>query len=334
MIGFSYTNKRENIMQPRVFITRTIAQFALKRISEVCQVDLWDGEMPPPNAILADRVQGVDGILSMITDRIDATIMNAAGAQLKVISNMAVGYNNIDVPTAKARDIAIGNTPGVLKDATADLTMALLLAAARRIPESIDYVRTGEWRTWHPEQLLGRDLAGAALGIVGFGRIGQAVAKRARAFGMTILTYSPSLTAEAAAAQGAMLCDLTTLLKSADFVSLHTPLNQQTLHLINLDTLALMKPSAILINTSRGKVVDQAALYTALSTGMISGAALDVTDPEPMRDDDPLLMLNNVLVLPHIGSATVQTRERMALIAADNLIAGVTGAPLPHQVAV
>ncbi|MDX2137437.1 MAG: D-glycerate dehydrogenase [Chloroflexota bacterium] len=319
-------------MQPRVFITRTIAQSALKRISEVCQVDLWDGEMPPPNAILADRVQGVDGVLSMITDRIDANIIHAAGAPLKVISNMAVGYNNIDVATAKARGIAVGNTPGVLTDATADLTMALLLAAARRIPESIDYVRSGEWRTWHPEQLLGRDLAGASLGIVGFGRIGQAVAQRARAFGMIILAYSPSLTADAAAAQGATLCDLTTLLKTADFVSLHTPLNQATLHLINLDTLALMKPNAILINTSRGRVVDQSALYTALTTGMIGGAALDVTDPEPMHDDDPLLMLNNVLVLPHIGSATHQTRERMALIAADNLIAGVTGSPLPYSV--
>jgi len=319
-------------MQPRVFITRTIAQLALRRIADVCQVDVWDGEMPPPNAILADRVQGVDGILSMITDRIDSTVMNAAGAQLKVISNMAVGYNNVDVATAHARGIAVGNTPGVLTDATADLTMALLLAAARRIPESIDYVRSGEWRTWHPEQLLGRDLAGASLGIVGFGRIGQAVAKRARAFGMSIFACSPSLTADAAALHGVTLCDLTTLLKTADFVSLHTPLNKETMHLINLDTLALMKPGAILINTSRGKVVDQAALYTALSTSMIGGAALDVTDPEPMRDDDPLLMLNNVLVLPHIGSATHQTRERMALIAADNLIAGVTGKELPHRV--
>jgi glyoxylate reductase len=320
-------------MKPRIFITRRIAATALEQIADMCELEMWEGEMPPPYPILADRVRGVEGILSMITDRIDASLMDTAGASLKVISNMAVGYNNIDVAAAKARGIAIGNTPGVLTDATADITMALLLAAARRIVESVDFVRAGEWRTWHPDLLVGRDLSGATLGIVGYGRIGQAVARRARGFDMHILAYSPSLTDAEAAAAGVVRADLPDLLVQSDFVSLHTPLTHETYHLMNADTLALMKPDAILINTSRGGVVDQSALYTALTLGTIGGAALDVTDPEPIPEDHPLLTLTNVTILPHIGSATRHTREQMALIAAANLIAGVNGQSLPHAVA-
>ncbi|MCC6615833.1 MAG: D-glycerate dehydrogenase [Anaerolineae bacterium] len=317
---------------PKVFITRAIAPSALSRIETVCEVDLWDGEMPPPYSILCDRVRGVDGLFSMITDRIDAGVYEAAGASLKVVSNMAVGYNNIDVAAAQARGIAIGNTPGVLTDATADLTLALLLAAARRIVEGVEYVRAGEWRTWHPNLLAGRDLNGATLGIVGFGRIGRAVAHRAQAFGLRILAYSPSLTDEEAARFSVTPASIETILSEADFVSLHCPLTPETRHLIDAQALTQMKDDAILINTSRGPVVDQAALYAALKEGRIGGAALDVTDPEPMPDDDPLLLLPNVIVIPHLGSATTQTREKMALMAADNLIAGVTGQPLPNAV--
>lgn len=319
-------------MSPHVFITRQIAPAALERIAQVCDVDVWEGEMPPPYAVLADRARGADGMLTMITDRIDGAVMDAAGGSLRVISNMAVGYNNIDVAAAQARGIAIGNTPGVLTNATADLTMALLLAWARRIVEGVEYIRAGEWRTWHPDQLLGRDLAGATLGILGFGRIGQAVARRALAFDMQVIAYSPSLTEGDAQAAGVRRVAAETLLREADFVSIHTPYSRQTHHLINAEALALMKPTAVLINTSRGGVVDQAELTLALERGLIAGAALDVTDPEPMREDDPLLQLNNVIVVPHIGSATQQTRERMALMAADNLIAGVSGRPLPNAV--
>ena len=316
----------------RVFITRAIAPSALERIAAVCTVDLWEGEMPPPYSIICNRVSGVDGLLSLITDRIDGGVYDAAGSSLKVVSNMAVGYNNVDVVAAQARGIAVGNTPGVLTDATADLAMALLLASARRIVEGVEYVRAGEWRTWHPNLLVGRDLSGATLGIIGFGRIGRAVARRAQGFGMRVLAYSPSLSEEDAQNAGVTCADIDTILRESDFVSLHCPLIPETRHLIDGDALSRMKSSAILINTSRGPVVDQTALYEALQDGRIGGAALDVTDPEPMPDDDPLLLLPNAIVIPHLGSATAQTREKMALIAADNLIAGVTGQPLPHAV--
>lgn len=318
-------------MKPSVFVTRSIPEPALERLAAACEVDLWQDEMPPPYETLIARASGKDGILCMLTDRIDAHFMDSA-AGLKVISQMAVGYDNIDVSAARERGIAIGNTPGVLTDATADTAFALLLACARRLPEGAAYVRDGHWKTWHPTVLLGRDLTGATLGIVGFGRIGQAVARRARGFGMRILAYSPSLTDETAAAHDVERAELKTLLAESDFVSVHTPLNANTRHLINRDTLRQMKPTAILINTSRGGVVDQAALLDALSQGIIGGAGLDVTDPEPLPADHPLLSLPNILIVPHIGSATIGTRTKMALMAADNLIAGVRGQPLPNAV--
>jgi glyoxylate reductase len=319
-------------MKPRVFVTRPIPDVGLERIRQECDMDMWEGEMPLAYDALRERVRGVEGILSLLTDRIDAPMMSAAGPQLKVISQMAVGYDNIDVSAAQIRGIHLGHTPGVLTEGTADLAFALLLAAARRIVEGEDYIRAGNWKTWSPKVLLGRDLTGATLGIVGFGRIGQAVAHRAAGFDMKILAYSPHLTAEQAAAHHATLVELPNLLRQSDFVSVHTPLNDQTRHLINRDTLALMKPTAILINTARGGVVDQKALYEAMKNGVIGGAALDVTDPEPMPPSDPLLALPNVTIVPHIGSATIHTRDKMALMAAENLIAGVTGRPLPHRV--
>ena len=251
-------------MKPNVFVSRAIPQ--LDRLQDVCTVDVWQDELPPPYATLLERVRGVDGLLCMLTDRIDAALMDAAGSSLKVISQMAVGYDNIDVTAAHARGIAVGNTPGVLTETTADLAFALLLAAARRIVEGVRYVEDGKWITWHPTAMLGHDVTGATLGIVGLGRIGRAVAQRAAAFDMTILAASPHLTDEAAAQAGAQRVELDDLLRRADFVSLHCPLTPQTRHLINRDTLALMQPSAILINTTRGAVVDQAALYEALVT--------------------------------------------------------------------
>jgi glyoxylate reductase len=222
----------------------------------------------------------------------------------------------------------VGNTPGVLTEATADLTFALLLAAARRIVEGTQYIRNGEWKTWEPETLLGADLTGATLGIIGWGRIGQAVAKRASGFDMRIITHSRSPISE----DGVEQVDFDTLLAESDFVSLHTPLTPETRHLINRDALRKMKRTAILINTARGPIVDQEALYDALTDGTIAYAALDVTDPEPMKPDHPLLSLPNLTIVPHIGSASIHTRNRMAEIAADNLLAGISGKPLRHQV--
>lgn len=282
--------------------------------------------------MLTERVRGVDGILCMLTDRIDAALMDAAGSSLKVISQMAVGYDNIDVPAARKRGIVLGHTPGALTETTADLAFALLMASARRLVEGVQYVHDGNWKTWHPMTLLGQEVTGATVGIVGLGRIGKAFAKRAAGFDMKILAYGRHLTDTDAANCGAERVEMDELLKRSDYVSLHCPLSAETRHLINRATLARMKPSAILINTTRGGVIDQKALYEALAGGVIAGAALDVTDPEPMAVDDPLLTLPNVIVVPHIGSATVGTRTKIAHMAIDNLIAGVTGRPLPHPI--
>lgn len=319
-------------MKPKIFVSRLIPAVGLDLIRKSCEVDLWEGEMPPPYDILTERVRGVDGILCVLTERVDAVLMDAAGAQLKVISQMAVGYDNIDVQAAAERGIPIGNTPGVLTEATADLTMALLLAAARRIVEGVHYIQDGKWQTWEPLGLLGADLSDATLGIIGLGRIGAAVAKRAAGFDMNLIAYGPNLTDEEAAAAGAKKVDLPTLLAESDFVTLHCPLNDQTRGLINEETLKQMKPSAILINTARGPIVNQKALYEALRTEAIAAAALDVTDPEPIPTDEPLLTLENVIIVPHIGSASIRTRNRMAEIAAKNLLAGLGGKPLPHAV--
>lgn len=318
------------IITPKVFVTRIIPN--IERLQSVCDADIWQYEFPPPYETLCQRVNGVDGILCMLTDKVDDALMDAAGPSLKVISQMAVGYDNIDISAAKERGIVVGNTPGVLTETTADLTFALLLAAARRLYEGTQYILEGKWQTWHPMTLLGHDVTGATLGIVGLGRIGSAVAKRAAGFDMRILVYGPRISDAEAAQIGAERVTLDDLLQRSDFVSLHCPLRPETRHLINRETLARMKPSAILINTTRGGVVDQAALYWALVNGVIAGAALDVTDPEPLPADDPLLKLPNVIIVPHVGSATVGTRGKMAQIAIDNLIAGLSGKLLPYAV--
>lgn len=319
-------------MKPRVFVSRVIPAAGLDRIREQCDVDVWPEQMPPPYEVLLERVKGVDGLLCLLTDRIDANLMDAAGPQLKVISQMAVGYDNIDLAAAAERGIPVGHTPGVLTEATADLAFALLLAAARRIVEGVNYIKAGEWKTWEPETLLGADLTGATLGIIGLGRIGRAMIRRASGFDMRLIAHDPSASSESAAALGVSLVSLDTLLVESDFVSVHTPLTDATRHLINAEALRRMKRTAILINTARGPIVDQQALYAALKEGQIAHAALDVTDPEPIPADDPLLTLPNITIVPHIGSASVRTRNRMAEIAAENLLAGLRGDSLPHQV--
>lgn len=319
-------------MRPKVFVSRVIPDAGLQRVREACDADIWPGDMPPPYETLLEHVRGKNGLLTMLTDRMDGNLMDAAGSSLKVISQMAVGYDNIDTRAAATRNIAVGHTPGVLTEATADLAFALLLAAARRIVEGVNYIRAGKWKTWQPTTLLGGDLSGATLGILGLGRIGKAVARRAAGFNMRILAYGPRLTDAEAAQVSAKAVDVDTLLREADYVSIHMPLNANTRHFIDRDKLSKMKPTAVLVNTARGGVVDQAALVEALRDGIIGYAALDVTDPEPIATDDPLLALPNAIVVPHIGSASRWTRDQMAIMAAENLIAGVQGMPLPHAV--
>jgi lactate dehydrogenase-like 2-hydroxyacid dehydrogenase len=319
---------------PKAYVTRIIPEGGLRLVREACDAEIWEGETPPSRKVLLDKVRGIDGLLALLTDAIDAELMDAAGPQLKVISNYAVGYNNIDVETATARGIAVGNTPGVLTDTTADMAFTLLMAAARRVVEGVDYVRAGKWRTWGPTLLLGRDIHHATLGIIGFGRIGRTVAKRAQGFEMEVLFYDPLVSAgdPEARALGARAVDLDTLLAGSDFVTVHVPLMEETHHMIDADVLHKMRSTAILINTSRGPVVDPDALYQALQEGEIAYAALDVTEPEPINMDSPLLSLPNCIVVPHIASASIATRTRMAEIAAENLIAGLRGEPLPAWV--
>lgn len=316
--------------KPKVFVTRMILDKGLDRIKEFCDLDLWTEELPPARELVLARVRGVEGILSLLTDKMDGELMDAAGPGLKVISNYAVGYDNIDIPAATQRRIAVGNTPGVLTDATADLSFALLIAAARRVVEGARYVRDGHWKTWGPSLLLGSDLVGATLGIIGYGRIGRTVAKRASGFDMNIIYYDPTI-APGSGLPGRQV-DLPTLLRESDFVSVHTPLTPETHHMINRAAFSQMKPSAVLVNTARGPVVDPAALYEALRDGQIFAAGLDVTEPEPIPLDSPLLTLDNLIIVPHIASASIRTREQMAVMAADNLIAGLKGERLPNCV--
>ena len=319
--------------QPRVFVARVLPDDGLEAIRGACDMDLWDGDLPPPRDELLRRVAGCDGVLTLLTDRVDDEFLDAAGPQLKVVSNYAVGFDNIDVAACARRGIPVGNTPGVLTETTADLAWALLMAAARRLPEGDRYVRDGQWKTWGPLLLLGPDVHGSTIGIVGFGRIGQAVARRAAGFGMRILYHDVNrLPDEVTDPLGAEYTPLEELLAASDYVSLHVNLTPETRHLIDARTLGLMKATAVLVNTSRGPVVDQPALAEALQGGTIAAAGLDVTDPEPIPMDDPLVGLDNCLIVPHIASASRATRGKMAAMAAANLIAGVRGEPLPTEV--
>ncbi len=314
--------------KPKVFVTRLIPEEGLALVREATDMKLWEDELPPPRDVLLKEVREVEGLVSLLTDKIDAELLDA-NPRLKVVSNMAVGYDNVDIPAATERGVPIGNTPGVLTDTTADLAFTLIVASARRIQESIDYVRAGQWKTWGPTLLMGQDIHGATLGVVGFGRIGQGMAKRASGFGMRVLYYDVYRRQDLEQSMGVTYADMDTLLRESDFVTLHTDLNESTRHLMNAAAFAKMKRTAFVVNTARGPIVDPQALYEALKAGKIAGAALDVTEPEPIPMDSPLLSLPNCLIVPHIASASVATRGKMAQMAAANLIAGLRGDKLP-----
>ncbi|WP_456409710.1 2-hydroxyacid dehydrogenase [Oceanithermus sp.] len=310
----------------RVFVTRSLPGTALNELRQAgYRVDVWPEFLAPPREVLLERVRGAAGLITMLEDRVDAELMDAAGPGLKVIAQYAVGLDNIDLEAAKKRGIVVTHTPGVLTDATADLAFALLAAAARRVVEGHDYVRRGEWKTWHPELLLGPELHGATVGVVGFGRIGQAFARRARGFEMKVLYTSRRPKPEAEAALAAERVELDELLARADFVSLHTPLTPETHRLMNAERLARMKEGAVLVNTARGKVVDTEALLDALEHGPLFAAGLDVTDPEPLPADHPLSRHPRVVVTPHIGSAGRATRLHMAEMVARDVLAVLQG---------
>ncbi|MFN8474824.1 MAG: D-glycerate dehydrogenase [Anaerolineae bacterium] len=314
--------------KPKVLVTRLVPEAGLNIVRENCDADVWESDMPIPRDELLRRVRDIEGLYALLTERVDAELLDAA-PKLKVVSNMAVGFDNIDVPECTRRGLPVGNTPGVLTDTTADMAWALMMAAARRIPEGERYVHEGKWKTWGPLLLLGPDIHDSTLGIVGMGRIGQAMARRAQGFNMRVLYYDDLVPQEAVAGLGAQKVSLEELLAQSDFVTIHVPLMPETRRMFSTERFKQMKPSAIVINTSRGPVVDPKALYEALRDGEIAYAALDVTDPEPIPMDDPLLSLPNCLIVPHIASASFKTRSLMSTMAADNLLAGLKGERLP-----
>lgn len=319
--------------KPKVFVARKMAQEALDMIADATEMELWEDELPPPRDVLLNKVKDIDGLLSLLTDKVDAELMDAA-PRLKIVSNMAVGFDNINVPEATKRGILVGNTPGVLTETTADFAWALIMATGRRVAEGDRWTRSGKWKTWGPMILLGYDIHHATLGIVGCGRIGLEIAKRAKGFDMKIMYYDtvrrkPEEEKEYGLEYVSKLHDL---LSRADFVTVHVPLMAETRHLISTAEFAAMKPTAVFVNSSRGPVVDQKALYEALKSGQIFAAGLDVTEVEPIPMDEPLLTLDNITIAPHIASASVATRTKMATMAAANLIAGLKGEMPPNCV--
>lgn len=316
---------RQTARMARIFVSRIPPGLAVERLRAAGhEVEVWPGELPPSREALGAALAGADAVLSMVTDRIDAALLEAS-PRLRIIANMAVGYDNVDPAVAAAAGVWLTNTPGVLAETTADMAFALLMAAARNVVASDRDTRAGGWRTWSPTAFLGQDLFGATLGIVGLGQIGSAVARRAAGFKMRVLYSSRTPKPELEATLGAVHVPFPDLLRQSDFVSLHTPLTAETERLMGGPEFELMKRSAILINTARGKVVDQDALMTALRAGEIAGAALDVTDPEPLPLDHPLFSLPNVIITPHIASASLATRSKMAEMAAQNILAVLSG---------
>jgi len=303
--------ENQTMAKPKVFVTRGIPEAGLSIVRDFCDADIWPGELPPPREYVMEHVKGVDGILSLLTTPMDPTVMDAVGPGLKVISNYAVGFDNIDIPEATKRGIPVGHTPGVLTETTADFAFALLMSAARRVVEGDNYTRAGKWKTWGPSLLLGQDVHGATLGLIGFGRIGRSMAKRATGFDMKILYHDDYVPADDPFAVdiGAQSVDLDTLLRESDFVSVHTPLLPETHHLIDAAALTKMKSTAILINSARGPLIDPDALYDALKNGGITYAGLDVTEPEPIPMDSPLLTRWTISLLRLTSPAAVWSPE-------------------------
>jgi glyoxylate reductase len=308
---------------PKVFITRNIPDVGPQKLRRQSGWDVqqWEKDEVIPRDVLLQSVKGCDAILSLLTERIDAELLEAAGPQLKVVANLAVGFDNFVVPEMSQRGVIGTNTPDVLTDTTADLAFALLMATARMLPQAQKYVLDDKWKTWEPLGFLGQDVHHATLGLVGLGRIGAAMARRGAGFEMKVIYYDAYRREDLEQQYGYEYRDsVEAVLREADFVSLHTPLMEETRHLMNAERLAMMKPTAILINSSRGPVVDPKALYDALKNGTIWAAGLDVTEPEPLPASDPLLTLDNLLVVPHIASASINTRDDMSELAADNII--------------
>jgi glyoxylate reductase len=308
----------------KIYVTRQLPEAALSVLRPCGGLAVWEPDAVIPRETLLDEVQNTAALLCMVTERIDEELLSHA-PRLRIVANMAVGYDNADVPALTRRGIVFTNTPGVLTETTADLTFALILGIARRLGEGERIVRGGRWRSWSPFSFLGHDVHHATLGIIGLGRIGMEVAKRAKGFAMRVLYTNRGRNQEAEEKLGCTWADLTTLLRESDFVTVLVPLTAETRHLISTAQLRLMKRSAFLINAARGPIVDQQALYVALRDGVIAGAALDVTTPEPIPRDDPLLSLDNCLILPHVGSASIATRTRMATLAAENIAAFLAG---------
>lgn len=318
--------------KPKVFITRQIPPAAIDIIARSCEYRVWpDADTPIPRPRLLQEVRDVDGIFSLLTERIDGELMDAA-PRCKVVANMAAGYDNIAVPELTARGVLVTHTPGVLTETTADLTFALILATARRLFEANRYLLDGGWKTWSPMLLTGQDVHGATLGIIGCGRIGAAVARRAKGFGMKLLYANRKPDPELESELGMEYRSMDELLRDADIVSILVPLSPETRHLIGDRELSLMKPTAILINSARGPIVDEQALHRALVEKRIWAAGLDVFEVEPVPLDNPLLHLDNVVALPHIGSASIATRTKMATLAATNLVVALRGERPPNLV--
>ena len=317
--------------RPRVYVTRQLPGDALDRLREQAQVDIWGDDLPPPRDELLAALAEAEGLICLLTDNIDAGLLQEA-PNLRAISTMAVGYDHIDIEAATANGVLVTHTPGVLTETTADFTFALLLSAARRLPEGERAVREGRWSSWSPSFLLGRDVHGATLGIVGLGEIGLAVARRARGFGMRVLYHSRTRKPAAEEELGCVYVGFDELLDESDFVSVHLPLTPETRHLFGDAAFERMKTTAIFVNTARGAVVDEAALMRALESQAIAGAAVDVAEVEPLPRHDPLLRLPNLLATPHIASASVATRSRMAEMAVDNLLSALAGETPAHCV--
>jgi glyoxylate reductase len=316
------------VLKPKIYVTRRLPQPGVELLEEVCDVEVNPDEAPPTRELLIRKVQDVDGILCLLTDRIDADLMDLA-PNLKVVSSMSVGYDHIDVEAATKKGVYVTFTPGVLTEATADFTWALLMAVSRRVIEADRYLRAGKWKIqWSPTHFLGSDLTGKTLGIIGLGRIGEAIAQRARGFNMNVL-YFGRTRAEQEKEQRLNIefVPLERLLRESDFVTVHVPITDETKHLINEERLRQMKPTAYLVNTSRGPVIDQAVLTRALRERWIAGAGLDVFEKEPIDPNDPLINLENVVLTPHIASATTEARSKMAEVAAKNLISVLEGTP-------